>query len=191
MCIKCRRELERSHQRHVLYWYNDFFRAMLFRYKALGDLALASLFLMDDCEKLKRRYHDYTIVLVPSLQEDNFKRGFAFLPWMFNSLQLPMISPFYKIRSYKQATSKHREEISEIIQLKEPLYLKGKKLLVVDDVMTSGYTMKTCLQLLRKRHPKTLDYLVLATKKENYHTCIENIEKGIGNYERKSKKIFK
>lgn len=176
LCIQCRRQLSFANHPHVLYFYNDFLRAMLFQYKAMGDLALAPLFLMDYQKKLKRRYQGYIIVLVPSLQEDNFKRGFAFLPWMFRSLGLPMISPFHKKSHYKQATSKHRESIKDVIAFKEKVFLKGKKLLLVDDVMTSGYTIKTCIELLETRHPKKIDYLVLAVKKENMANCIKNIE---------------
>lgn len=190
LCIQCRRQFSLANHPHVLYLYNDFLRAMLFQYKAMGDLVLAPLFLMDYQKKLKRRYRGYVIVLAPSLQEDNFKRGFASLPWMFRSLGLPMISPFQKTSHYKQATSKHRENIKEVIAFKENVYLKGKKLLLVDDVMTSGYTIKTCIQLLETQQPKTIDYLVVAAKKENIRNCIKNIEEGRILHERKSTKIL-
>ena len=167
MCLDCHRKLESASHPHVLYIYNEFFRELLYRYKGLGDLMLAPLFLEEHKKYLKKRYKDYTIAVVPSFHDDNLRRGFAFLPWIYRELGLPIISPFLKQLSYKQATSKHRERIKEVIVLKEHIYLKDKKILLVDDVMTSGYTLKTCKALLETLQPKVIDYLVLAAKKEN------------------------
>jgi predicted amidophosphoribosyltransferase len=178
LCANCLRLLERTNNPHILYIYNDFFKNILFRYKGLGDLALHSIFLQQNLQTLKRRYKGYIIVLVPSNQEDNFRRGFAFLPWIFKSLGLPMMSPFTKQIQYKQTSSKHREDISKVIVLKEPLCLIGQKVLLVDDVMTSGHTLKTCLTLLVRAKPKKLDYLVLACRKENIIQSIKLIEEG-------------
>ena len=68
-----------------------------------------------------------------------------------------------------------RSQIKEVIVLKDHMDVKGKKLLLVDDVMTSGNTIKTCIQLLETLQPKKIDYFVLAVKKENYQTGIKNI----------------
>ena len=167
MCRNCLRKLQYSTNPHVLYIYNDFFREVLYRYKGLGDLQLAPIFLEPFKAELKRRYKDYTIVLVPSNASENFRRGFAFLPWIFKSLGLPMVSPFTKQKDYKQASSKNREDIKNVIVFKENIFVSNKKLLVVDDVITSGYTLKTCIELLESKHPKKIDYLVLASKMEN------------------------
>ena len=167
MCVDCIRKLEYAKNPHILYIYNDFFKELLYRYKGLGDLALAPVFLEPFKKYLKKRYKGYIIVIVPSNVNDNFRRGFAFLPWIFKSLNFEMISPFTKQKEYKQASSKHREDIKNIIVFKENIFVSNKKLLIVDDVITSGYTLKTCMDLLRKKHPKKIDYLVLASKKEN------------------------
>ena len=171
MCASCLRKLQYSRNSHILYLYNDFFKEVLYRYKGLGDLALAPIFLEPFKSYLKRRYKGYTIVLVPSNTSDNFRRGFAFLPWIFKSLNFDMISPFTKQKEYKQASSKNREDIKNIIVFKENIFVSNKKLLVVDDVITSGYTLKTCMDLLQTKHPKEIDYLVLASKKENIAKC--------------------
>lgn len=172
MCLDCRRSLQQANHPHVLYIYNDFFKELLYRYKGLGDLALAPIFLEAHKSILKKRYKGYTLVVVPSYSEDNIRRGFAFLPWIYKELDLPIISPFIKQIPYKQASSKHREEIKDVIVFKDQVYLKDKKLLLVDDVMTSGHTLKTCKKLLETQQPKKIDYLVLAARKENLNKDI-------------------
>lgn len=166
LCGQCQKQLVPSSKKHVIYEYNDFFRALLFAYKGLGDLALAPVFLAGHEAKLKAKYHDYVIVYAPSYELDDKRRGFATLPWIFKSLQLPILSLFYKKTPYKQATSKHREDIALVIGLKEEPQIRGKKVLLVDDVTTSGHTIQACIDLLSNYHPKKIAVLVLASKEK-------------------------
>lgn len=164
ICGECASKFVPSKKQHVLYEYNEFFRQLLFSYKALGDLALAPVFLASHKERLKRKYRHYMIVFAPSYYQDDEKRGFKSLPWIFKSLELPIIDVFYKREPYKQATSKHRETIYQIIALKGKPNIKGKKILLVDDVTTSGHTLEACRQLLLPFKPKKIEILALATK---------------------------
>lgn len=166
ICGRCQKSFIPSSKEGVLYEYNEFFRSLLFRYKALGDLALAPVFLEAQVTYLRNKYKDYIVVVVPSYIEDDLKRGFETLPWIFKSLNLPIISPFFKKIPYKQATSNHREEIYQVIGLKPNFDVSQKKLLLVDDVITSGHTLKACATLLEKFHPACIDFLVLATKEK-------------------------
>ena len=189
MCANCCRKLTRVKHKHILYVYNDFFKDLLYRYKGQGDLALAPVFLEEYSDVLKKRYKNYIIIVVPSSQDDNARRGFAFLPWIFKSLNLHVISPFSKQKSYKQSSSKNRQEIKNVIVLTKKINLRNQKVLIVDDVMTSGNTIRTCIDLLKSANPKKIDYLVLAAKKENIKEGTKLIEGGLKN-ERNRKKIL-
>lgn len=164
ICGQCRMSFVPSKRKGVLYEYNEFFRSLLFRYKALGDLALAPVFLDGLQGKLKRKYRGYVIICVPSCKEENLARGFAVLPWIFQSLTLPIEQPFEKKEGYKQATSKHRRDIYQAITLHNIPPIKNKKVLLVDDVITSGHTLNACRLLLEPYQPKCIDVLVLAGK---------------------------
>lgn len=183
LCGYCQQKLIPSKKKHVLYEYNDFFRSLLFAYKAMGDLALAPVFLAGKEKALRRKYRHYVIVYAPSFAADDRKRGFISLPWIFRSLRLPIVSLFEKTSPYKQATSKQRKKIFEVIALKQPMDLSGQKVLLVDDVMTSGYTLTACQTWLQSLQAKQIDYLVLASKTKK--------KKGKEiKHERKSQKIF-
>lgn len=164
LCGNCQRQLVPSRHRHVLHEYNDFFRSLLFSYKAIGDLALAPVFLDGYQDVLKRKYRHYTIVFAPSYKKDDEQRGFMTLPWIFKSLNLPMLQVFYKKVPYKQAISKHRETIYHIIALRGTPDIRHKKILLVDDVTTSGHTLEACRRLLLPYHPQKIEILVLAKK---------------------------
>lgn len=83
LCLSCIRKFKiinsdiriQGYHVKVLYEYNDFFRQLLFQYKALDDYALKDCFI-ESFQELKRTYKNYIIVVIPSSQKDNKRRGF-------------------------------------------------------------------------------------------------------------------
>ena len=84
LCLDCLSKFEVVSQKthllgystYVLYKYNDFFRTTLYQYKALDDYALKDVFL-ENFPELKKVYKNDTIVIIPSSQKDNVRRGFC------------------------------------------------------------------------------------------------------------------
>lgn len=166
ICGQCQSSFSPTHASDILYDYNAFFRSLLFSYKGLGDLALAPIFLDPFLHQLKRKYRDYLIVTAPSSLEDNLRRGFEPLPWIFKPLNLPILTPLYKKTPYKQASSHHRQAIIQVLDIIPVPEITGKKVLLVDDVVTSGYTLAGCYALLKAYQPASIEILVLSCKKE-------------------------
>ena len=71
-----------------------------------------------------------------------------------------------KIRKTKQQVDCSGEErlknLKGAFALKDDEKLKGKRLLLIDDVLTTGSTMKECAAVLKKAHPKSIDILTVA-----------------------------
>lgn len=68
-------------------------------------------------------------------------------------LKLPLVQPFTKVGRRSQHGRSVSERMNSVcfVQLKvEGDFLKGKKLLLLDDVYTTGTTLDQCAYLLRK-----------------------------------------
>lgn len=151
----------------ILYEYNDFFKTLLFQYKGLYDYALKDVFLCLYAHELKQRYHDYTIVVAPSHQQDNQQRGFAPMETLAKTFSKQVFDGLYKKERYKQSASSYslRKAAEEKIEIVHKEQLKGKKVLIFDDVITSSATLQTCLSLVESCQVQCIELLVLSTKR--------------------------
>lgn len=144
----------------VLYAYDDFFKTLLYQYKGLGDIALAPVFFHRHDVKIK--YRDYVVVCVPSLEEDNRKRGFAPIETLANQFSKTVFTGLYKKDDFKQSHMQDRQWAYHHFGIKNGHCLNGKKVLILDDVYTSGTTFKACLTLVLKHHPQSVEGLILS-----------------------------
>lgn len=152
-----------GYRMYILYVYNTFIESMLFQYKEGRDIALAPVFFHMIVYQLQIRFRNYVIVLMPSSKEKTLERGFHSLYEMVCYCKLPIIDPFYKIENRKQSLQsfENRKKISQVIKLKPDYILPNKKLLLLDDVCTSGSTIAHAYHLL-KHHKCKIDAFVLS-----------------------------
>lgn len=153
---------------HILYFYNEFFKSLLFQYKGLYDYALKDVFLCLYHDQMMKLFKDYIIVVTPSSQEDNDLRGFAPMETIARTISQNVFIGLYKKEKYKQSDLRYEErsQVNEKIGIKNGHMLKGKKVLIMDDVITSGNTLLTCLSLVLLQEPQCVELLVLSTKKD-------------------------
>ncbi len=52
--------------------------------------------------------------------------------------------------------------LTDAFELVSPESIKGRNIILVDDVLTTGSTIKECTKTLRKGHPKSITALILA-----------------------------
>jgi predicted amidophosphoribosyltransferase len=105
------------------------------------------VFLHYKLPKLKRKYRGYDVVCAPSNKDSELKRGFSHVEEMIKGLNLKIIRCFKKTKQWKQS-NKHLEEranIQNIIKIDKSLLNGVKRVLIVDDVLTSGSTIKTMI----------------------------------------------
>ena len=158
LCASCRNEWHRYEGKrevngirvHALYQYSDGFRRALLQYKECNDEALRDIFLIPHAARLRLRYHGYTLVLMPSTEHKRKQRGFDHLEGMFACLKLPCISPFEKTLQADQKlySRAQRRNMEHGIVLKPGITLP-KKILLADDVITTGSTLRGALAAIR------------------------------------------
>ena len=145
----------------ILYRYNDFFKKLLFQYKGLYDYALKDAFLQSFKSELKVKYQHYIIAVVPS--NEDTKRGFYPNVELVKTFSQNIFLGLYKKKDYKQTSQKDRSLIHKVIDIEDGHLLTNQKVLLFDDVITSGYTIQSCIYQIEKYHPKSIEILVLAT----------------------------
>ena len=131
----------------ILYYYDEFFKDILYRYKGRYDYALKDVFLGYNLQTLKRKFNGYSLVLAPSNEEAEMERGFCHLEAVFNALKLPIVKCFYKCEEWKQSDKSisEREKVQNVIKIDKSKLNGIKKVLIVDDVLTSGSTIKAMI----------------------------------------------
>ena len=172
ICLRCFYELTPSYIRFVdhgvkvlaLYPYEQTFQSLLYLYKGCGDIELSSAFLERVRLYLKLRYAGYFLVPAPSHPSHIAKRGFDHVPLIFESLGKKIVPLIEKTEEVKQAdlTKEQRQNVASHLRLTHKPDLTGKKVLFVDDVYTTGATMRACVSLIRSLKPKHVEALVLS-----------------------------
>ncbi|SMD42502.1 comF family protein [Aquiflexum balticum DSM 16537] len=96
-------------------------------------------------------------------QSEQFANGLS------ESLGIPVNISLERVQFTETQTSKSRieriENVSEVFKVKKESQLAGKRILLVDDVMTTGATLVSCANILHRQMVKTVDLAVIAAGK--------------------------
>lgn len=150
-----------------IYDYDGVIKEKLYQFKGCYDYELKDIFLEYFHFYLKLHYCSYFVVPVPSFIEHDKMRGFNHVESIFSLFKRRMVKCIEKIDDVKQSDL-NRNERSQIInhlRIKDNTNLKDKKILIVDDVYTTGSTIKGMIHLLEKLKPKKIKILVMSKTK--------------------------
>ena len=147
-----------------IYRYDEKVQSLLYQFKGCFDYELLNVFFERFSRELSLRYRGYVMVPVPSYKKDDEIREFNHVEEMFKILNLPMRKMIIKTKKVKQATSTShkRKDIGKHLELIDNSDLSKYKILLVDDVYTTGSTVKACIRLIEKLHPKKIEVLVMS-----------------------------
>ena len=151
----------------AIYEYDQTIKELIYKFKGCYDYELKDVFLSRYLPYLRLKYKGYLIVPMPSYYIDDEKRGYNHVIEIYKSLNLEICPLIYKAKKHKQSdhSSKGRMDISNVLKLKENVSMKGKKLLLVDDIFTTGSTLFTAIEIIKKLNPKKMEILVVAKTK--------------------------
>lgn len=177
LCNSCLNEKKTNFQSFVtngvkcysIYDYDDYIQTNLNLLKRCFDYEIRKLFLHPFEKEISIHFRSYILVAVPSLIEDDEKRGFNHVEAIFSLLGLKFVNVLEKIKNDKFRDHKtiKAEDTQYILQVNNVSKLKGKNVLLVDDVYVTGSTIKTCIDLIKQCDPKTIKVLVIAKSKDS------------------------
>lgn len=152
----------------AIYAYNSKIREMLYLLKGAYDYEMSKYFLHHFKEYLSVRFYGYTLVFAPSSKEDDEERGFNHVVSIFSVLKLKTLQILHKTENIKQSDQRKsdREKIGNYLKI-DDVNLKTKKILLVDDVYTTGSTIKACIKLLKNKGAKKISVLVMSKRFNN------------------------
>ena len=151
-----------------IYEYDDTLKELIYKFKGCYDYELKDVFLSRYINYLRIMYRGYVIIPAPSYYVDDERRGFNHVIEIFKLLKTKILPIISKIKPHKQSnhSAKGRMDITSVLKIDENVSLKGKNILLVDDIFTTGSTIFSCLQLIKKLHPKNIKILVVAKTKK-------------------------
>jgi ComF family protein len=115
---------------------------------------------------------DY-VVPVPLHPLKQKRRGYnqseQFALGLSETLGVPVLNALQRNQFTETQTSKSRLEriknVSQVFEVNKNVMIQSKKLLLVDDVMTTGATLTSCANILLSKNAETVDLVVIAAGK--------------------------
>jgi len=109
-------------------------------------------------EKINKDYEGKKLLVVIIL-----KGSFVFAADLIRKINLPLELDFMVVSSYGAGT-----ESSGIVKIIKDLNesVKGKNVLVIEDILDSGITLSNLLEVLKVRQPESLEICTLLNKPE-------------------------
>lgn len=148
----------------AIYDYNETIKKLIYQFKGCYDYELKDVFLFRYVTYLKWKFSDYILVPAPSSKVDDEKRGFNHVIEIYKCLGLEMVDVIKKTSKEKQSdkTSKDRLKVNNILVGHNLEKVRGKKILLVDDIYTTGSTIFRMIEIVKSAKPKDIKVLVIA-----------------------------
>ncbi len=149
-----------------IYEYNDAMKEILSAFKFRGDAALSAVFEKDLKISFKANFKTETIdgtVPIPLSPERLYERGFNQAKLLADFLPLPQLEVLKRTHHEKQSKKSRHERLSSsnVFSITNRSIIEGKNILLIDDIYTTGTTLRHAAQRLREAGAATVSSFTL------------------------------
>lgn len=155
----------------AIYQYDVTIKELLYKYKGCFDIEMSNVFLSRYLWFLKLKYRGYKIVPLPSYYLDDEARGFNHVKEIGRFFNLPLLDILEKTENVKQADQnvEGRKKIGKILKINNLELIENQKILVMDDVHTTGSSIEAAINLIQQGKPKKIQVFVIAKNELETH----------------------
>lgn len=152
--------LERNHS---LVTYTDFCKETIARYKFRGHYILSNAFASLMKAKLNTLHYDL-LTSIPLSDERLYERGFNQSEAIIIAMGAHPESILARIHTEKQSKKSRSERIhlQQVFQITAPDKIKHKKILIIDDIYTTGSTLHHAARLLKEAGAESVSSFTIA-----------------------------
>ncbi|TKH06870.1 ComF family protein [Peribacillus simplex] len=146
-----------------LFHYNEYLKDIIAKYKYRGDYALAEVFVPFLKERLKDMEFDL-VTVIPLSRERLRERGFNQVQALADLLGLHTVEILTRIHTEKQSKKSRQERMSlpQVFQVMQSDLLERKSILIIDDIYTTGTTLRHAAKALIMSGAKDVSSITLA-----------------------------
>jgi competence protein ComFC len=169
LCLDCSRwERDREWGGYLsknisLFHYNEYLKDIIAKYKYRGDYALAEVFVPFMKDRLKDMVFDL-VTAIPLSDERLRERGFNQGQALADLLGLQTVETLTRIHSEKQSKKSRQDRLSlpQVFRVIHPDLLEHKSILIIDDIYTTGTTLRQAAKSLKTAGAKEVSSITLA-----------------------------
>lgn len=189
MCVKCGRPFEYQlneellcgscltkkvpfHKARAALVYDSFSKDLILPFKHADHIELAPL-LTNFMEQAGSDLFPETdlLIAVPLHRYRLMKRKYNQAGILAKNLSKRIEKPYYPNVLYRSKytqsqghlhANERKRNVAKAFTVKNPHLIKGKRILLIDDVMTSGATLNECAKMLKRNGAKQVSYLTLS-----------------------------
>ncbi|MBH0173820.1 ComF family protein [Fictibacillus sp. 23RED33] len=153
-------------QNRSLYIYNDFMKEMIAKLKYRGDAEVIKAFYPLLSSEFKKISRDALLVPIPLSEERYYERGFNQAELLAKGFKKPVEHLLKRrIHEEKQSKKTREERISQKVnpfEVVDSLKVVGQKVVLVDDVYTTGSTLRYASKVLNEAGARKISSITLA-----------------------------